>query len=139
MIRSRNDKVGDEVRSPALASPRERTPVPIGEGAIQISTSSRGTAVLRRVPGANFLDKVDFHYEGPTPLVYFPEKCGEFLCQLRGRAKPLPAVKDLIFGSEYEEAARAKLLVNGLAPLIFLFHSLAFSFLQFSLCRVSRE
>ncbi|KAF2542990.1 hypothetical protein F2Q68_00031396 [Brassica cretica] len=39
-----------------------------------------------------------------------PKKCGEFLCQLRGRAKPLPAVKDLIFGSEYEEAARAKLL-----------------------------
>ncbi|KAF2539304.1 hypothetical protein F2Q68_00022112 [Brassica cretica] len=42
--------------------------------------------------------------------MYVPEKCGEFLCQLRGRAKPLPAVKDLIFGGEYEEAARAKLL-----------------------------
>ena len=78
----------------------------------------------------NFPDKVDFHYVGPTPLVYVPEKCGELLCQLRGRAKPLPAVKDLIFGSEYKEAARAKLLVNGSVPLIFtLFCSLTFSFL----------
>ncbi|WZY93899.1 hypothetical protein YC2023_066228 [Brassica napus] len=108
--RRRNDEVDDEARSPAPVSPRERTPVPIGEGAVQIGTSSRSTAVLRRVPRVNFPDKVDFHYVGPTPLVYVPEKCGELLCQLRGRAKPLPAVKDLIFGSEYKEAARAKLL-----------------------------
>ncbi|CAN7046236.1 unnamed protein product, partial [Brassica oleracea var. botrytis] len=60
--------------------------------------------------GVNFPDEVSFHYEGPAPLVYVPEKCGEFLRQLRGRAKPLPAVKDLIFGGEYEEAARATLL-----------------------------
>ena len=128
--RRRNDEVDDEARSPAPVSPRERTPVPIGEGAVQIGTSSRSTAVLRRVPRVNFPDKVDFHYVGPTPLVYVPEKCGELLCQLRGRAKPLPAVKDLIFGSEYKEAARAKLLVNGSVPLIFtLFCSLTFSFL----------
>ena len=93
-------------------------------GAVQIGTSSRGSAVLRRVPGVNFPDKVDFHYEGSTPLVYVPEKCGEFLCQLRGRAKPLPAARDIIFGGEYEEAARAKLLVNSSVPLIFiLFYS----------------
>ncbi|XP_013700471.2 meiosis-specific protein ASY2-like [Brassica napus] len=110
LIRRHNDDVGDEARSPILASSREGTPVPIGEGAAQIGTSSRGSAILRRVPGVNFPDKVSFHYEGPAPLVYVPEKCGEFLRQLRGRAKPLPAVKDLIFGSEYEEAARAKLL-----------------------------
>ncbi|KAF3519453.1 hypothetical protein DY000_02059002 [Brassica cretica] len=110
LIRRHNDEVGDEARSPILASSREGTPVPIGEGAAQIGTSSRGSAILRRVPGVNFPDKVSFHYEGPAPLVYVPEKCGEFLRQLRGRAKPLPAVKDLIFGSEYEEAARAKLL-----------------------------
>ncbi|KAG2274673.1 hypothetical protein Bca52824_057228 [Brassica carinata] len=108
-----NDDVGDEARSPILASSREGTPALIGEGAAQIGTSSRGSAILRRVPGVNFPDKVSFHYERPAPLVYVPEKCGEFLRQLRGRAKPLPAVKDLIFGSEYEEAARAKLLVNG--------------------------
>ncbi|KAL0649805.1 hypothetical protein Bca4012_092496 [Brassica carinata] len=100
----------DERRSPVLTSPRERTPAPVGGGAVQIGTSSRGSAILRRAPGFSFPDKVDFHYEGPVPLAYVPEKCGEFLCQLRGRAKPLPAVKDLIFGSEYEEAARAKLL-----------------------------
>ncbi|XP_013624508.1 PREDICTED: histone H2A.Z-specific chaperone CHZ1-like [Brassica oleracea var. oleracea] len=110
LIRRHNDEVGDEARSPILASSREGTPVPIGEGAAQIGTSSRGSAILRRVPGVNFPDKVLFHYEGPAPLVYVPEKCGEFLRQLRGRAKPLPAVKDLIFGSEYEEAASAKLL-----------------------------
>ncbi|XP_048613223.1 meiosis-specific protein ASY2-like [Brassica napus] len=110
LIRRRNDEVGDEARSPILASSREGTPVPIGEGVAQVGTSSRGSAILRRVPGVNFPDKVSFHYEGPAPLVYVPEKCGEFLRQLRGRVKPLPAVKDLIFGGEYEEAARAKLL-----------------------------
>ncbi|KAL0678685.1 hypothetical protein Bca4012_006666 [Brassica carinata] len=110
LIRRGNDEDEDERRSPVLTFPRERTPVPVGGGAVQIGTSSRGSAILRRAPGFSFLDKVDFHYEGPAPLVYVPEKCGEFLCQLRGRAKPLPAVKDLIFGGEYEEAARAKLL-----------------------------
>ncbi|KAG2266244.1 hypothetical protein Bca52824_073323 [Brassica carinata] len=74
LIRRGNDEDDDERRSPVLTSPRERTPVPIGGGAVQT------------------------------------EKCGEFFCQLRGRAKPIPAVKDLIFRSEYEEAARAKLL-----------------------------
>ncbi|XP_013700492.1 meiosis-specific protein ASY2-like [Brassica napus] len=112
LIRRRNDEVGDEGRSPILASSREGTPVPIGEGVAQIGTSSRGSAILRRVPGVNFPDKVSFHYEGPAPLVYVPEKCGEFLRQLRGRAKPLPAVKDLIFGGEYEEAARGDSATN---------------------------
>ncbi|XP_048623964.1 meiosis-specific protein ASY2-like [Brassica napus] len=112
LIRRHNDELGDEARSPILASSREGTPVPIGGWAAQIGTSSRGSAIYRRVPGANFPDKVSFHYEGQAPLVYVPEKCGEFLCQLRGRVKPLPAVKDLIFGSEYEEAARAKLLYD---------------------------
>ncbi|KAF3534462.1 hypothetical protein DY000_02040350 [Brassica cretica] len=110
LIRRGNDEDDGERRSPVLTSPRERTPVPIGGGAVHTGTSSRGAAILRRAPGFSFPDKVDFHYEGPAPLVYVPEKCGEFLCQLRGRAKPLPAVKDLIFGSVYEEAARAKLL-----------------------------
>ena len=73
------------------------------------------------MPGVNFPDKVLFHYEGPAPLVYVPNKCGEFLRQLRGRVKHLPAVKDLIFGSEYEEAARAKLLVNGSVSSLFFF------------------
>ncbi|KAG2280962.1 hypothetical protein Bca52824_052182 [Brassica carinata] len=110
LIRMGNDEGDDERRSPVLTSPRERTPAPDGGGAVQTGTSSRGAAILRRAPGFSFPDKVDFHYEGPAPLVYVPEKCGEFLCQLRGRAKPLPDVKDLIFGGEYEEAVRAKLL-----------------------------
>ncbi|KAF2541283.1 hypothetical protein F2Q68_00030812 [Brassica cretica] len=118
LIRRRDDEAGSEARSPAPTFPRERSPVPIKEGAVQIGTSSRGTAILRRVPGVNFPDKVDFHYEGSTPLVYVPEKCGEFLRQLRGRAKPLPAAKDLIFGSEYEEAVRAKLLGDGTMNIV---------------------
>ncbi|CAN6851220.1 unnamed protein product, partial [Brassica oleracea] len=110
LIRRGNNEDDDERQSPVPTLPRERTPVPVGGGAVQIGTSSRGSAILRRAPGFNFPDKVDFYYEGPDPLAYVPEKCGEFLRQLRGRAKPLPAVKDLIFGGEYEEAARAKLL-----------------------------
>ncbi|KAG5385476.1 hypothetical protein IGI04_036946, partial [Brassica rapa subsp. trilocularis] len=111
LMRRHNDEIDDEVRSPTLASPREG--VPAITGAVQIGSSPRGSTVLRRAPGINFPDKVSFHYEGPAPLAYVPEKCGELLRQLRGRAKPLPAVKDLIFGSEYEEAARAKLLGDG--------------------------
>ncbi|KAG5375795.1 hypothetical protein IGI04_040391 [Brassica rapa subsp. trilocularis] len=113
LMRRHNDEIDDEVRSPTLASPREGIPAITGAGAVQIGMSPRGSAVLRRAPGINFPDNVSFHYEGPAPLAYVPEKCGELLRQLRGRAKPLPAVKDLIFGSEYEEAARAKLLGDG--------------------------
>ncbi|KAG2283577.1 hypothetical protein Bca52824_054797 [Brassica carinata] len=100
LIRRRNDEDDDERRSPVLTSPSERTPVPVGGGAVQTGTSSRGAAILRRAPRFSFPDKVDFHYKGPAPLVYVPEKCGEFLY--------------LIFGGEYEEAARAKLLLNSL-------------------------
>ncbi|KAG2255579.1 hypothetical protein Bca52824_074873 [Brassica carinata] len=85
-----NDEDDDERRSPVLTPPRENSSPGRG-GAAQIGTSSRGSAILRRAPGFSFPDKVDFHYEGPVPLAYVPEKCGEFLCQLRGRAKPLPA------------------------------------------------
>ena len=97
---------------------------------IDAPQAGEGEVVLSvKAAGVNFPDKVSFHYEGPAPLVYVPEKCGEFLRQLRGRAKPLPTVKDLIFGSEYEEAARAKLLVNGsVSSLFFLFRSLTFSY-----------
>ncbi|KAL0749333.1 hypothetical protein Bca101_031336 [Brassica carinata] len=112
LIRRGNDEDDDERRSPVLTSPRERTLVPVGGGAVQTGTSSRGAA------GFSFPDKVDIHYEGPAPLVYVPEKCGEFLCQLRGRAKPLPAVKDLIFGGEYEEAARAKLVGDSMMNVV---------------------
>ena len=140
LMRRRNDEIDDEVRSPILAFPREGTPVLTGEGAVEIGTSSRGSAILRRVPGANFPDKVSFHYEGPAPLAYVPEKCGEFLRQLRGRAKPLPAVKDLIFGSEYEEAARAKLLVNvSISPLFFVFRYLILSYDFHLLVRLGRR
>ncbi|KAG5398585.1 hypothetical protein IGI04_020399 [Brassica rapa subsp. trilocularis] len=106
LIRRRDD----EEQFPAPISPYVEVPARPNIGAVQTGTSSRGDAILRRVPGVSFPDKVDFHYEGPAPLAYVPEKCGELLRQFRGRAKPLPAVKDLIFGGEYEEAARAKLL-----------------------------
>ncbi|KAL0646275.1 hypothetical protein Bca4012_044566 [Brassica carinata] len=45
LIRKHNDELGDEARSPILASSREGTPVPIGGGAAQIGTSSRGSAI----------------------------------------------------------------------------------------------
>ncbi|XP_033139563.1 meiosis-specific protein ASY2-like [Brassica rapa] len=110
LIRRRDDEADGEEQFPAPISPYVEVPARPSIGAVQTGTSSRGDAILRRVPGVSFPDKVDFHYEGPAPLAYVPEKCGELLRQFRGRAKPLPAVKDLIFGGEYEEAARAKLL-----------------------------
>ncbi|KAG5414083.1 hypothetical protein IGI04_001650 [Brassica rapa subsp. trilocularis] len=110
LIRGRGDEADGEERLPAPISPYAEVPARPNIGAVQTGTSSRGDAILRRVPGVSFPDKVDFHYEGPAPLAYVPEKCGELLRQFRGRAKPLPAVGDLVFGGEYEEAARAKLL-----------------------------
>ncbi|KAF3599346.1 hypothetical protein F2Q69_00035773 [Brassica cretica] len=59
LIRRGNDEDDDERRSPVLTSPRERTPVPIGGGAVQTGTSSRGAAILRRAPGFSFPDKGD--------------------------------------------------------------------------------
>ncbi|KAF3524365.1 hypothetical protein F2Q69_00050769 [Brassica cretica] len=41
LIRRGNDEDDDERRSPVLTSPRERTPVPVGGGAVQTGTSSR--------------------------------------------------------------------------------------------------
>ncbi|KAG5413468.1 hypothetical protein IGI04_001035 [Brassica rapa subsp. trilocularis] len=80
LIRRRGVEADNEAQSPAPMSPYAEAPVRPNIGA------------------------------GPAPLAYVPEKCGELLRQFRGRVKPLPAVKDLIFGGEYEEAARAKLL-----------------------------
>ncbi|XP_048616345.1 meiosis-specific protein ASY2-like [Brassica napus] len=110
LIRGRGDEADGEEQLPAPMSPHAEVPARPNIGAVQTGTSSRGDAILRRVPGVSFPDRVDFHYEGPAPLAYVPEKCGELLRQFRGRAKPLPAVEDLVFGGEYEEAARAKLL-----------------------------
>ncbi|XP_013594967.1 PREDICTED: uncharacterized protein LOC106303175 [Brassica oleracea var. oleracea] len=90
LIRGRGDEVGSEARSPTPISPCERAPAHPNNGAVQ----------------------------GPAPLAYVPEKYGELLRQLRGRTKPLPAAKDLIFGGEYEEAARAKLLRQSLMVFV---------------------
>ncbi|KAG2271107.1 hypothetical protein Bca52824_065662 [Brassica carinata] len=58
----------DERRSLFGVSSRENSSS-VGGGAVQTGTSSRGTTILRRAPGFSFHDKVDFHYEGPAPLV----------------------------------------------------------------------
>ncbi|XP_048623623.1 meiosis-specific protein ASY2-like [Brassica napus] len=98
---------GEESETPLNAARPDGSEEDSGESPLLISRHNDKVGDKARSP---ILASSREGTPGPAPLVYVPEKCGEFLRQLRGRAKPLPAVKDLIFGSEYEEAARAKLL-----------------------------
>ncbi|KAF3512383.1 hypothetical protein F2Q69_00005431 [Brassica cretica] len=53
---------------------------------------------------------VEFKYDGDTPLSYAPDECAELIRQIRGGAKNLPKVKDLIFKDAYIGAARTKVM-----------------------------
>ncbi|KAL0689647.1 hypothetical protein Bca4012_089325 [Brassica carinata] len=63
LISRGNDEDDDERRSPVLTSSRERTPVPVGGGAVQTGTSSRGAAILRRAPGDSTMNVVIDKYD----------------------------------------------------------------------------
>ena len=41
-------------------------------------TSAGGAPVIRRTPRVEFLDRVSFEYDGPTPLIYAPNKCADW-------------------------------------------------------------
>ncbi|KAF8107324.1 hypothetical protein N665_0123s0015 [Sinapis alba] len=76
-------------------------------------TSTSGVLVLKKVPRVVFVDHVSFEYDGPTPLIYVPQKFTELVSQIRGGPKSLPPVADLVFKDEYVDAARTKFLSDG--------------------------
>ncbi|KAF3529738.1 hypothetical protein DY000_02041225 [Brassica cretica] len=55
-----------------------------------------------------FRDRVEFKYNGDNPLAYAPLECAELIRQIRGGAKDMPPVKDLLFKDAYVDAARTK-------------------------------
>ncbi|XP_048599761.1 meiosis-specific protein ASY2-like [Brassica napus] len=73
-------------------------------------TSAVGASSRKKTPRVEFPDHVSFEYDGPTPLIYAPYKCAEFVSQIKCGPKPLPSVSDLIFKDEYVDAACTKLL-----------------------------
>ena len=103
----------------------EKSP-PVAPSVVRCSgSSSKGGPV-------KFPDHVVFKYDGDTPLAYAPMECAELVRQIRGGAKDMPPVKDLIFKDAYVDAARTKVLERIaflVLPLLFLFLVLTFSFL----------
>ena len=59
-----------------------------------------------------FPDHVEFKYDGDTPLAYAPKECAELVRQIRGGAKDMPPVKDLVFKDAYVDAARTKVRIT---------------------------
>ena len=88
-------------------------------------TSTGGDPIVRKTLRVEFPDRVSFEYDGPTPLIYAPNRCAELVSQIKCSPKPLPPVADLIFQDEYVDAARTKLLVR-----------LSFVSIVFSICIV---
>ncbi|XP_013617627.1 PREDICTED: uncharacterized protein LOC106324154 [Brassica oleracea var. oleracea] len=75
--------------------------------------SAPGGSSTRKKGPVKFPDHVEFKYDGDTPLAYDPEECAELVHQIRGGAKDMPPVKDLIFKDAYVDAARTKVLSDG--------------------------
>ncbi|KAF8102777.1 hypothetical protein N665_0195s0014 [Sinapis alba] len=73
-------------------------------------TSTGGVPMLKKVLRVVFPDRVSFDYNGPSPLIYVPQKCAELVSQIRGGPRSLPPMADLIFKDEYVDAACTKLL-----------------------------
>ncbi|KAF3601666.1 hypothetical protein F2Q69_00036649 [Brassica cretica] len=92
---------GSDVSASAAKTPSVAPPTITGGG----SASEE-----RRI---KFRDGVEFKYDGDTPLAYAPSKCSELIRQIRGGAKDMPPVKDLLFKDAYVDAGRTKVLSDG--------------------------
>ena len=98
---------------PSAAAPSvAKAPDPSMPGASVPITSTGGAPVVRKTPRVEFPDRVSFEYDGPTPLIYAPNRCAELVSQINCGPKPLSPVADLIFKDKYIDAARTKLLVR---------------------------
>ncbi|KAG2255967.1 hypothetical protein Bca52824_075261 [Brassica carinata] len=125
--------VHEESNSNAVASPssvdrgsdgRDHSKTPEGRREAGVSQSitattprstpsAPGGSSTRKKGPVKFPDHVEFKYDGDTPLAYDPEECAELVHQIRGGAKDMPPVKDLIFKDAYVDAARTKVLSDG--------------------------
>ncbi|XP_048613340.1 meiosis-specific protein ASY2-like [Brassica napus] len=95
-------------RDSASSIPRASTPI----------TSAGGAPAVRTTPRVEFPDHISFEYDGLTPLIYAPNRCVELVSQIKCGPKPLPPVADLIFKDEYVDAARTKLLCDGVSNFV---------------------
>lgn len=91
-------------QAPSVVSPSREASVP--------GSSTGGVPAVRKTPRVDFPDRVSFEYDGPTPLIYAPQRCAELVSQIKCGPKPFPPVADLIFKDEYIDSARTKLLVS---------------------------
>ncbi|XP_048599728.1 meiosis-specific protein ASY2-like [Brassica napus] len=104
---------------PSASAPSvARASAPSVPGASAPGTSTGGAPVVRKTLRVEFPDRVLFEYDGPTPLIYAPNRCAELVSQIKCSPKPLPPVADLIFQDEYVDAARTKLLCDGVSNFV---------------------
>lgn len=115
-------------QAPSVVSPSREASVP--------GSSSGSVPAVRKTPRVDFPDRVLFEYDGPTPLIYAPQRCAELVSQIKCGPKPFPPVADLIFKDEYIDSARTKLLVSS-SPDSFISFSALSVFPSFSLFKCS--
>ena len=85
-------------------------------------SSTGGAPVVRKTLMVEFTNRISFEYDGPTPIIYAPNRRAELVSQIKCGPKSLPPVVDLIFQDEYIDAARTKLLVRVSPRLLHLLH-----------------
>lgn len=121
-------------QAPSVASPSREASVP--------GSSSGGVPAVRKTPRVDFPDRVLFDYDGPTPLIYSPQRCTELVSQIKCGPKPFPPVADLIFKDEYIDSACTKLLVSISSDSFIFFSALSVFLSPYSnvlvLCLVER-
>ena len=105
--------------SPSIPLERKKKSTREGDAPTSVEKSPPAAPSATRSSGSaskggriKFPDHVEFKYDGDTPLAYAPTECAELVRQIRGGAKDIPLVKDLIFKDAYVDAARTKILVR---------------------------
>ncbi|KAF3517567.1 hypothetical protein DY000_02058478 [Brassica cretica] len=87
------------------------------------TTTGGGSASEER--RIKFRERVEFKYDGDTPLAYAPSECAVLIRQIRGGAKDMPPVKDSLFKDAYVDAARTKVLSDGSMNYVVELHDTA--------------
>ncbi|KAF3542718.1 hypothetical protein DY000_02006331 [Brassica cretica] len=66
---------------------------------------ARSEGSLAKRGGIEFPNRVQFAYDGKTPLIFNPLQCAELTRQICGGTRELPPIGDLYFKDEYIDAA----------------------------------